>query len=105
MYKALNPSVEELELDGYYIESVFIDEIVDKIIWMYDIEDVLDVMPVGLLEEIVRKQLVPYYETHLGQPTDDDEFDIMFDDGDIDHAMDLININKDLIKQQTKENK
>ena len=103
MYKTLNPSVEELELDGYYIEDVFIDEIVDKVIFLNDMEDV----SVNVLDEIVRNQLVPYYETHLGQPTDDDEYDIMFDDGDIDHAMDLINedLIKHEIKQQTKENK
>ena len=65
MYKTLNPSVEELELDGYYIEDVFIDEIVDKVIFLNDMEDV----SVNVLDEIVRNQLVPYYETHLGQPT------------------------------------
>ena len=88
MYRTLHPSVEELELDGYIIEEFFLDEVVDKIIFMEDLEE----YDVSILTELVKNQLDRYYENIIGQPTDDDDYDIMFDDGDIDQAMDLLDV-------------
>ena len=76
MYRTLHPSVEELELDGYIIEEFFLDEVVDKIIFMEDLEE----YDVSILTELVKNQLDRYYENIIGQPTDDDDYDIMFDD-------------------------
>ena len=98
MYRTLHPSVEELELDGYIIEEFFLDEVVDKIIFMEDLEE----YDVSILTELVKNQLDRYYENIIGQPTDDDDYDIMFDDGDIDQAMDLLDV-KLILKSMSKQ--
>ena len=98
MYSTLHPSVEELELDGYMIEEFFLDMIVDSIIIVEDLEE----YDVSILTELVKNQLDRYYENIIGQPTDDDDYDIMFDDGDIDQAMDLLDV-KLILKEMGKQ--
>ncbi len=98
MYRTLHPSVEELELDGYMIEEFFLDMIVDSIIIVEDLEE----YDVSILTELVKNQLDRYYENIIGQPTDDDDYDIMFDDGDIDQAMDLLDV-KLILKEMGKQ--
>jgi len=98
VYRTLHPSVEELELDGYMIEEFFLDMIVDSIIIVEDLEE----YDVSILTELVKNQLDRYYENIIGQPTDDDDYDIMFDDGDIDQAMDLLDV-KLILKEMGKQ--
>ena len=98
MYRTLHPSVEELELDGYMIEEFFLDMIVDSIIIVEDLEE----YDVSILTELVKNQLDRYYENIIGQPPDDDDYDIMFDDGDIDQAMDLLDV-KLILKEMGKQ--
>ena len=98
MYRTLHPSVEELELDGYMIEEFFLDMIVDSIIIVEDLEE----YDVSILTELGKNQLDRYYENIIGQPTDDDDYDIMFDDGDIDQAMDLLDV-KLILKEMGKQ--
>ena len=98
MYRTLHPSVEELELDGYMIEEFFLDLIVDSIIIVEDLEE----YDVSILTELVKNQLDRYYENIIGQPTDDYDYDIMFDDGDIDQAMDLLDV-KLILKEMGKQ--
>ena len=72
--------------------------IVDSIIIVEDLEE----YDVSILTELVKNQLDRYYENIIGQPTDDDDYDIMFDDGDIDQAMDLLDV-KLILKEMGKQ--